>query len=90
MEESYDAKWRLAHYKPGDLILYCTESSQLDIVHELRVNFQGPYLVLTKVEDLDYRTQCDVKGTQKAVHHDKLNPYEGEQSLPWAKSALCC
>ena len=29
MKESYDAKQSLTHYKPGDLVLYDTESSQL-------------------------------------------------------------
>ena len=29
----------------------------------------------------------DAKNKQKVVHHDKLKLHEGEQSLPWAKSA---
>ena len=66
------SKQSLTHYKPGDLVMYGTESSQLDIALNLRVNIQGPYLVLAKLGDLDYRIHLDTKGTSKVVHHDKL------------------
>ena len=72
----------------SDLVMYSTEISQLDIVPKLRVNFQGPYLVLAKLGDIDYRIQLDVKGRQRVEQYDKLKPYEGEQSLPWTKSAI--
>ena len=62
MKEFYDAKWSLTHYKPGDLVLYGTESSQLHIVPKLRVNFIGPFLFLAKLGDLVYRIQLDMKG----------------------------
>ena len=88
MKESYDAKQSLIQYQPGDLVMYGTEISQLDIAPKLRVNFQGPYLVLAKLRDLDYRGQLDANGKQKFVHHGKLMPYKGEHILPWAKSAL--
>ena len=45
--------------------MYGTEVSQLDIAPKLRVNFQGPYLVLDKLGDLDYRIQLDIKGKQR-------------------------
>ena len=31
MKESYAAKCSLMHCKPGDLVMYATESSQLDV-----------------------------------------------------------
>ena len=88
MKESYDMKCSLTHYKPGDLIMHAMVSGQLDIAFKLRVNFQGPNLVLDRLGDLDYWVQLDVMGKQKAVHHDKLRPHEGEQGLPWAMSIL--
>ena len=39
MKESYEAKYSLTHYKPGDLVMYATESGQLDVAPKLRVNF---------------------------------------------------
>ena len=88
MKESCDAKCSLTHYKPGDLVTYATECGQLDVAPKLRVNFQGPYLVLNRLRDLDYQVQLDARGKQKVVHHEKLKPYVGEQGLQWAKSEL--
>ena len=88
MKESYDAKRDLTHYKPGDLVWYANSGSQLDLAPKLRVPFQGPYLILAKIGDLDYKIQLDAKGKQKVVQHNKLKPYEGVHNLLWAKSAL--
>ena len=52
MKESYDVKQSLIQYQPGDLVMYGTQVSQLDIAPILRVNFQGPYLALAKLWDL--------------------------------------
>ena len=71
MKESYDAKCSLTHCKPGDLLMYATESGQLDVVPKLRVNFQSPHLVLDRLGDLSYWLQLDARGKQKVVHHDK-------------------
>ena len=60
--KSYDVKWSLTHGKPGKLVLYGTESSQLDVVPKQRMKLQGPDLVLAKLGDLDYRIQLDAKG----------------------------
>ena len=85
-KESYDAKKSLTHYKSSYLVLYGTDSNQLDITTKLRVNFQGPYMILTILGDLDYRIQHDTMGKQRVVHHDKLKHFEGEPGLPWTKS----
>ena len=85
MKESYDAKKSLMHNKPGDLVLYGTGSSQLDVAPKLRMNMQG--LILARLGDQNYRIQLKAKGKWKVVHH-KVKPSEGKQSLPWAKSEL--
>ena len=50
---------------------YANLGSQLDLAPKLRVPFQGPYLVLAKIGDLDYKIQLDAKSKQKVVHHNK-------------------
>ena len=55
---------------------------------KLQVPFQGPYLVLDKVSDLDYCIQLDAKGKQKVVNHDNLNLYTGTGGLSWSLAAL--
>ena len=88
MKESHNVKCSLTHYKPGDLVMYAAESGELDVAPMLRVNFQGLYLVLDTLGDLDYWVQLDARGKQKVRHHDKLKPQVRNQALPWVKSAL--
>ena len=68
--------------------MYSMESGQLDVAPKLRLNFQGPYLVLDRLRDLNYFMQLDTRGKQEVVCHDKLKPYVQEQGLPWAEYAL--
>ena len=88
IKDSYDVEYGLTHYKPDDLVMYVTNSWQLDVAPKLRVNFQDPYLVLYRLGDLDYWVQLDPIGKLRVVHHDKLKLYVGEQGLLWAKSVL--
>ena len=40
MKESYDAKQSLIQYQPGDLVMYGTGVSQLDMAPKPRVSFK--------------------------------------------------
>ena len=53
MKGSSDVKHSLTHYREGYLGIYATKSGQLDVVPKLKVNFQGSYLVLDRLWDLD-------------------------------------
>ena len=87
-KEHYDAKCTLTEYKHGDLVWYATDIKQLHLAPKLWVPFEGPYLVLDKISDLDYYIQLDAKGKQKVEHHDKLKPYTGTKGLSWSQTAL--
>ena len=87
-KEHYNAKCTLTKYKHGDLVWYATDIKQLHIAPKLQVPFEGPYLILEKISDLDYCIQLDAKGKQKVVHHDKLKPYTGTKGLSWSWAAL--
>ena len=65
MKESYDEKHSLTQYTPGDLIMHATESGQLNIAPKLRLNFQGPCLVLDRLGDLDNLMQLDARANRK-------------------------
>ena len=60
-KEHYDAKCTLTRYKHGDLVWYATNIKQLHLAPKLRVPFEGPYLILEKISDLDYCIQLDAK-----------------------------
>ena len=78
MKVPYDVKCNLTNYKPGDLVMYVMESGQLDVAPKLRINFQGSYLALDRLVDLNYWVQLDTRGKKKVIHHDKLNYYVGD------------
>ena len=87
-KEHFDAKCILTKYKCGDLVWYATDIKQLHLAPKLWVPFEGPYLILEKISDLDYCIQLDAKGKQKVVCHDKLKPYTGTKGLSWSRAAL--
>ena len=87
-KEHYDAKCILTKYKQGDLVWYATDIKQLHLAPKLWVPFEGPYLILEKLSDLNCHIQLDANGKQKVVHHDKLKPYTGPRGLPWSWAAL--
>ena len=80
-KEHYDAMCTLSKYKCGDLVWYATDIKQLHLAPKLWDPFEGSYLILEKISDLDYCIQLDAKGKQKVVHHDKLKPYTGTKRL---------
>ena len=87
-KEYYDSRCFFHTYKPGDLIWWETHHGQLEITPKLRNPYEGPYLILKKLNDLNYVIQLDQKGTQRVVHCNKLLPYRGPVTLPWARNAL--
>ena len=78
----------MTKYKHGDLVWYATDIKQLHLAPKLWIPFEGPYLILEKISDLDYYIQLDAKGKQKVVHHDKLKPYTGTKGLSWYWATL--
>ena len=87
-QRDHDFKINLNRYKQGSLVWYRSGKSQLHITPKLRCAYEGPYLVLKQVNDLDYIIQFNSKGSRQIVHHDRLKPYEGDLTLPWSKRAL--
>jgi hypothetical protein len=84
----YDTKAQVNKYTTGDLVWYQTDISQLHITPKLRVPYEGPHLVLRKLNDLDYLIQFDAAGKKRVVHHNRLKPYEGNQTIRWQRAAL--
>ena len=72
-KEHYDTKCTLTKYKSGDLVWCATDKkNKLFLAPKLWVLFEGPYLVLDKINDMYCCIQWDAKGKQRVVHHNKL------------------
>ena len=87
-KETYDAKISFHRYSPGNFVWYASEINQLHLAPKLRNPFDGPFVVVKKLNDLLYRVQFNARGVQRVVHHNKLKPYHGSQALNWAKAAV--
>jgi hypothetical protein len=87
-KELYNAKTVLHKYRPGDLVWYLKEMREKGICTKLQLPYSGPYVIVKKLTDLDYRIQFDARGKQKTIHHNKLEPYQGEAELTWAREAV--
>jgi hypothetical protein len=87
--ECYDAKMSLTQYKPGDLVWYLNERRVEGVCPKLQASYEGPYLVVKRYNDQDYRIQMDSQGKQRVTHHDKLKPYRGENPPKWVKKGKC-
>ena len=77
----HDFKLNLKRYHQGNLVWVRTDKNQLHITPKLRCAYQIPYLVLHRVNDLDYVIQLDAEGKRQLIHHGRLKPYEGQVRL---------
>ena len=77
----HDFKLNLKRYHQGNLVWVRTDKNQLHITPKLRCAYQIPYLVLHRVNDLDYVIQLDAEGKGQLTHHGRLKPYEGQVRL---------
>lgn len=86
--DHYDGKVSLNRYSPGDLVWYLAEKRKVGECPKLYFPYEGPYLVVQKLCDLDYVIQRESRGPRKTVSHNKLKPYEGQTTFKWAKKAI--
>jgi hypothetical protein len=87
-KETYDAKISFHRYVPGDLVWYASQLNQLHLAPKLRNPYEGPFVIVKRINDINYRIQFNARAVQRVVHHNKLKPYHGSQTLSWAKAAV--
>lgn len=86
-KDRYDTKAHQYDYKQGDLVWYRNEQRHEGVCPKLQPIFKGPYVVLQKINNLDFLIQKTKQGKTTIVHHNNLKPYEGTTKPRWAKSA---
>ena len=79
-KELYDSKVVFHRYKVGDIVWLLMETKKVGISPKLEVGFEGPFVVMKKLSELDYIIQLDKDGVERSVHHNKLKPYEGDNT----------
>lgn len=84
-KQKYDVKTCLNVYKPGDPVWLLMENRKLNVCPKLQPSYEGPHVIVAKLNDIDYVLQKEYKGKQIVVNHNKLKPYHGENPPVWGK-----
>jgi hypothetical protein len=84
-KDSYDVKTKLTRYEPGEAVWYLSEARKQGVCPKLQATYEGPYVIIDKLNSLDYKLMKEPKGRQIVVHHNKLKPYKGDFSPQWAR-----
>ena len=78
----YDRKMRLIKYVPGDQVLIKDHSLRPDKGQaKLMPKYAGPYWILDKLGDVNFRIQEREDGPMKVVHHNRMKPYMSRQPV---------
>jgi hypothetical protein len=77
-KRKYDHRAVENSYSEGDLVwLYCPQVKP-GVCSKFARHWNGPYKVLSKINDVLYRVQMSQRSKPKVVHHDRLKKYLSE------------
>lgn len=87
-KEYYDAGQTFQQYKAGDLVWCLSQLNQLGMAPKLRNPYDGPFLVLKKMNDLNYLVQFGSRGPKRVLHYNKLKPCVVKRKPGWVRYAM--
>ena len=73
----YDTSVKEQSFKAGDYVWLYTPIRKKGFSAKLQRHWRGPYLVLNKIGETNYRIQQNPKAKMKIVHANRLNDYKG-------------
>ena len=73
----YDTNVKEQSFKAGDYVWLYTPIRKKGFSAKLQRHWRGPYLVLNKIGETNYRIQQNPKAKMKIVHANRLNDYKG-------------
>ena len=82
MKARYDRKASSGGFKVGDLVWLYNPQRKKGRSPKLQEPWEGPYAVITRINDVVYRIQRSKKSKMKIVHLDRLAKYIGDIELP--------
>ena len=57
--------------------------AQKRLMPKVTENWEGPYVVISKLNEVTYRVQNGARVRPKVVNQDRLKPYLGENPPQW-------
>ncbi|CAG2250324.1 unnamed protein product [Mytilus edulis] len=83
MKRNYDVGTKMQTFDAGDPVWLHNPRRVKGLCPKLQNNWEGPYIVVNKLNDVIYRIQKGPKMKPKVVHQDRLKPYLGENVPVW-------
>ncbi|GBM15772.1 Fatty acyl-CoA reductase wat [Araneus ventricosus] len=75
MKIRYDSRATDHLFKEGDLVWMYNPKRRRGLSPKLKQNWEGPYTVVKKLNDVVYRVQRSPNSKQKVIHINRLAPY---------------
>ncbi|KAJ8942066.1 hypothetical protein NQ318_004091 [Aromia moschata] len=77
MKETYDINANDGRYQPGNQVWLYNPQRRRGLSPKLQSSWEGPYKVVTRINDVVYRIQKLPKGKPRVVHFNRLAPFAG-------------
>ncbi|KAJ8311882.1 hypothetical protein KUTeg_010566 [Tegillarca granosa] len=68
----YDTKATMSKLKIGEAVYYMGVYRKEGVCPKLQPVYTGPHLIVQTINELNYRIQLDVNGSEKLVHSDQI------------------
>ncbi|KAJ8953487.1 hypothetical protein NQ318_023608, partial [Aromia moschata] len=77
MKETYDINANGGRYQPGNQVWLCNPQRRRGLSPKLQSSWEGPYEVVTRINDVVYRIQKLPRGKPRVGHFNRLAPFAG-------------
>ncbi|KAJ8940309.1 hypothetical protein NQ318_014382 [Aromia moschata] len=77
MKETYDINANDGRYQPGNQVWLYNPQRRRGLSPKLQNSWEGPYEVVTRINDVVYRIQKLPRGKPRVVHFNRLAPFAG-------------
>lgn len=77
MKARYDLKANSTGFQEGDLVWLYNPKRQKGLSPKLQLDWEGPYTIDNKINDVVYRISRNPRTRKKVVYIDRLTPYNG-------------
>ena len=81
MKTRYDLRANSAGFQAGDQVWLYNPQRRRGRSPKLQSSWEGPYNVITRINDVVYRIQRSAKSKMKVVHLDRLMKYHGTNEV---------
>ena len=80
MKTRYDRRANISGFEEGTLVWLHQQTRRKGKSPKLQTRWEGPYKVVTRINDVTYRIQRQPRGALKVVRIDRLARYHGSNS----------